>query len=236
MSLEAYNIVSGYGKMEILHGVSLKAEKSKITAFIGPNGAGKSTLLKTIYGFIKPWKGKVIFDGEDITNLEPDLKLKKGIAYVLQGRNIFPYMTVLENLQIAAYTWKDRSKLKEKIKNVFEKFPILKGRENQLAGNLSGGEQRILELGRVLMLSPKVILFDEPTLGLAPKVIDELYEKITELNKEDEITFLIVEQNVRKVLSIADYVYVLELGKNKLEGRANELLENEDLRKTYLGY
>jgi branched-chain amino acid transport system ATP-binding protein len=236
MSLEAYNIVSGYGKMEILHGVSLKAEKSKITAFIGPNGAGKSTLLKTIYGFIKPWKGKVIFDGEDITNLEPDLKLKKGIAYVLQGRNIFPYMTVLENLQIAAYTWKDRSKLKEKIKNVFEKFPILKGRENQLAGNLSGGEQRILELGRVLMLSPKVILFDEPTLGLAPKVIDELYEKITELNKEDGITFLIVEQNVRKVLSIADYVYVLELGKNKLEGRANELLENEDLRKTYLGY
>lgn len=236
MSLEAYDIVSGYGKMEILHGVSLKAEKSKITAFIGPNGAGKSTLLKTIYGFIKPWKGQVIFDNEDVTNLDPDLKLKKGIAYVLQGRNIFPYMTVLENLQIAAYTWKDRSKLKEKIKSILERFPILKGRENQLAGNLSGGEQRILELGRVLMLSPKAILFDEPTLGLAPKVIDELYEKILELNKEDKITFLIVEQNVRKVLSIADYVYVLELGKNKLEGKANELLENEGLRKTYLGY
>lgn len=236
MSLEAHDIVSGYGKMEILHGVSLKAEKSKITAFIGPNGAGKSTLLKTIYGFIKPWRGQVIFNGEDITNLDPDLKLKKGIAYVLQGRNIFPYMTVLENLQIAAYTWKDRSKLKEKIKNILERFPTLKGRENQLAGNLSGGEQRILELGRVLMLSPKAILFDEPTLGLAPKIIDELYEKIIELNKEDKITFLIVEQNVRKVLSIADYVYVLELGKNKLEGKANELLENEDLRKTYLGY
>ncbi|MEM3062169.1 MAG: ABC transporter ATP-binding protein [Nitrososphaerota archaeon] len=236
MSLEAYDIVSGYGKMEILHGVSLKAEKSKITAFIGPNGAGKSTLLKTIYGFIKPWKGQVIFDNEDVTNLDPDLKLKKGIAYVLQGRNIFPYMTVLENLQIAAYTWKDRSKLKEKIKSILERFPILKGRENQLAGNLSGGEQRILELGRVLMLSPKAILFDEPTLGLAPKVIDELYEKILELNKEDKITFLIVEQNVRKVLSVADYVYVLELGKNKLEGKANELLENEGLRKTYLGY
>ncbi|MEM3407694.1 MAG: ABC transporter ATP-binding protein [Nitrososphaerota archaeon] len=236
MSLEAYDIVSGYGKMEILHGVSLKAEKSKITAFIGPNGAGKSTLLKTIYGFIKPWKGQVIFDNEDVTNLDPDLKLKKGIAYVLQGRNIFPYMTVLENLQIAAYTWKDRSKLKEKIKSILERFPILKGRENQLAGNLSGGEQRILELGRVLMLSPKAILFDEPTLGLAPKVIDELYEKIIELNKEDKITFLIVEQNVRKVLSVADYVYVLELGKNKLEGKANELLENEGLRKTYLGY
>jgi branched-chain amino acid transport system ATP-binding protein len=236
MSLEAYNIVSGYGKMEILHGVSLKAEKSKITAFIGPNGAGKSTLLKTIYGFIKPWRGQVIFDGENITNLEPDLKLKKGIVYVLQGRNIFPYMTVLENLHIAAYTWKDRSKLKKKIKSVFERFPILKGKENRLAGNLSGGEQRILELGRVLILSPKAILFDEPTLGLAPKVIDELYEKIIELNKEDGITFLIVEQNVRKVLSIADYVYVLELGKNKLEGKANELLEDEGLKKTYLGY
>lgn len=235
MSLEVKDICSGYGPIEILHGVSVRAEKSKITCIIGPNGAGKSTLLKTIFGILSPKAGSVIFDGEDITRQRPDKILRRGISYIPQGRSTFPYLTVLENLEMGAYTEKDRELVKRNIEEVFDKFPILRERKNKMAGTLSGGEQRMLELGRALMLRPKAILLDEPSMGLAPKVVSESFERIFELNKAG-MTILMVEQNVRKGLSISDYGYIVVLGKKVYEGPCKEMLNAySELLKTYLG-
>jgi len=234
MSLEVDNVTAGYGSIEVLHGVSIRAEKSKITCIIGPNGAGKSTLLKTIFGFIRPRKGKVFLDGEDITGLKPDAILKRGISYVLQGRSVFPYMTVLENLEVGAYTRNDRKQIKKDIEAIFNLFPILDKKKSNPAGTLSGGEQRMLELGRALLLNPTVVLLDEPSIGLAPKFCQIVYEKIKEMNGMG-ITVVIVEQNVRKVLSMSDYGYLLELGQKRYEGPTKDFIKSHEIMKLYLG-
>ena len=234
MSLEVHDLHSGYGPMKILHGVSMRAEKSKITCLIGHNGAGKSTLLKTIFGILRVEKGSVIFDGEDLTGLKPHEVLRKGISYIPQGTTTFPYLTVLENLEMGAYIEKDRLTIKKSIEEVFERFPVLKERKSKMAGTLSGGEQRMLEIGRALMLRPRAILLDEPSMGLSPKLVTETFEKIKEMKKAG-MTILMVEQNVRTGLKMSDYGYILVLGRKVHEGPAKDMLEAYgELLKTYL--
>jgi branched-chain amino acid transport system ATP-binding protein len=234
MSLEVDDVTGGYGNIEVLHGISIRAEKSKITCIIGPNGAGKSTLLKTIFGFIRPRKGKVVLDGEEITGLKPHAILKRGISYVLQGRSVFPYLTVLENLEMGAYVRNDKKQVKTDIEAICNLFPVLNKKKSNPAGTLSGGEQRMLELGRSLLLNPKVVLLDEPSIGLAPKFSQIIYEEIKKMN-ETGISVVMVEQNVRKALSISDYGYLLELGKNSYEGPASDFLSGHEIMKLYLG-
>ncbi|MFQ5711928.1 MAG: ABC transporter ATP-binding protein [Candidatus Geothermarchaeales archaeon] len=218
MSLEVKNVTSGYLKwIDVLHDVSVYSERAKISAIIGPNGAGKSTLLKTVYGFLKPKSGKIIFDGEDITGVDPYTMVKKGIAYIPQRRTVFPFLTVHENLEMGAWTLHKKEETLEKIREVYDRFPRLEERRSVLAGSLSGGEQRMLEIGRTLIISPKLILIDEPTGGLAPKVAEMIYKKLTELSGEG-ITILLVDQNVREAIELAHHIYVLELGRNTVDG------------------
>lgn len=230
------NIVSGYGKLEVLHGVSVHVKQKEIRCIIGPNGSGKSTLFKTIMGLVKAKKGKVILEGEDITNLRPDIILSKGVSMIPQGRIIFPRMSVLENLKMGAYSIRqNRDLVEDRLEEVFEIFPRLKEKRKQLASTLSGGEQMMLCIGRSLMLRPKVLLIDEPSLGLEPKIVEQVYQLIKDINRSQGIPIMIVEQNVRKALSVADYVYVLDLGKNKFEGPPDVFLKSDKLVKLYLG-
>jgi len=223
MSIEVNNVHAAYyGDVDILHGVTMCAQKSKVTAIIGPNGAGKSTLLKTIFGFLKPRKGTITFDGEDITGAASFSLTLKGLRYIPQRRCIFPYLTVYENLRLGAWAAKiDKKEIKESINRIYEKFPSLKAREKVAAGRLSGGEQRMLEFGRALITSPKAILVDEPTAGLAPKVAKEIYQKLEGL-KEEGIGIVLVDQNVRSALLLSDYVCVLKMGRIELEGPKGE--------------
>lgn len=232
--LQATDIYSGYGKMEILHGVSLSLWASEVVSVIGPNGAGKSTAFKTIMGYLHPTQGKVDFNGEEITGLRPDQILRKGLAYVPQGRIVFPQMTVLENLQMGAFILKDKRKEQDALERVYRLFPILKERRSQRAGSLSGGEQQMLAMGRGLMTGPKVLLLDEPSLGLAPKFVSMVFEKVLEM-KSQGITLMIVEQNAARALEVADRGYVLELGCNRFEGTGENLLNNPEVRRLYLG-
>jgi len=234
MSLETKDIVSGYGRARILHGVSITARRSRITCLLGANGAGKTTLLKTIYGLLKPKIGKITLDGEDVTGLKPYKLLKKGIAYVLQHKSVFPYMKVTENLDLGGYTLKKKV-MKRRMKEVYDLFPRLKERKDIKAGNLSAGEQRMLEIARAMMVKPKVLILDEPTLGLAPKIVELLFKKIEEANKIEQTTILLAEQNVRKALTVSHYAYVLDLGRIKVEGRSHSLLKDKDLAKYILG-
>ena len=222
--LELKDIHSGYEGVEILHGVSLTVEKEKIYCIIGPNGSGKSTLLKTIFGFVKPKKGKIFFDGNDITGHEPQQILRKGMCYVLQRRSIFPYLSVEKNLKMGAYIREDKENIAKDMEGVFELFPVLKEKRDHIAGNLSGGEQRMLEFARALMVHPKLILLDEPSAGLAPKVVKNTLGLISEMSEKEGITFLIVEQKVRTVLEISDYGYVVELGRIRSKGNSEDLL------------
>lgn len=222
--LELKDIHSGYEGLEILHGVSLTVEKGEINCIIGPNGSGKSTLLKTIFGFVKPKKGKIFFDGEDITVYEPQKILRRGMCYVLQRRSIFPYLSVEKNLKMGAYIREDKENVEKDMKSVFQLFPVLMEKRDRMAGNLSGGEQRMLEFARALMVHPKLILLDEPSAGLAPKVVKNTLGLITEMREKEGITFLIVEQKVRTVLEISDYGYVVELGKIRSKGNSEDLL------------
>jgi branched-chain amino acid transport system ATP-binding protein len=233
--LEVKDIVSGYGDIEVLRGVSLKVEKGELICVIGPNGSGKSTLLKTIVGAVKPRRGKIILEQTNITGLRPDIVLKKGIAMVPQGRVVFPYMTVLENLEMGAYTIrKDANLLRERLEYVYSLFPRLKEKQKQLAYTLSGGEQMMLCLGRSLMVRPKILMLDEPSLGLAPKYVESVFNMIKEINEEG-MTMIVVEQNVRKAMSVANYVYVLDLGKNKFQGTVEDFLSDDRLVKLYMG-
>ena len=222
--LELKDIHSGYEGVEILHGVSLTVEKEKIYCIIGPNGSGKSTLLKTIFGFVKPKKGKIFFDGNDITGHEPQQILRKGMCYVLQRRSIFPYLSVEKNLKMGAYIREDKENIAKDMEGVFELFPVLKEKRDHIAGNLSGGEQRMVEFARALMVHPKLILLDEPSAGLAPKVVKNTLGLISEMSEKEGITFLIVEQKVRTVLEISDYGYVVELGRIRSKGNSEDLL------------
>jgi ABC-type branched-subunit amino acid transport system ATPase component len=232
--LEIQNIFSGYGKIEVLHGVSIHVEPEEIVCIIGPNGSGKSTLLKTIFGLIKPRKGIVLFSGKDITQAESEDKVGMGIAYIPQGKNIFPSLTVRENLEMGGTPLDDSKKIEQAIQDIFQRYPILKKRMKMKAGSLSGGEKQVLALARASMIQPQLMLLDEPSLGLAPKVIEGIYERINEINRNG-VTFVIVEQNARKALKLAHRAYVLDLGVNRLEDTGEGLLNNEEVKRLYLG-
>lgn len=233
--LQIENVFASYiPGVEILRGVNLYVDEGEIVCLVGPNGAGKSTVLKTVSGFLKPTKGKIIFNGKSIDGMAPDLILKGGISHVPQGHSVFPKMTVHENLLMGAFTIKEKDLVVERLDHVYGHFPWLKERSHEKAGNLSGGQQKILEIGRALMLEPPLMILDEPSLGLAPKTMAELFETIRELNRGG-LTILMVEQNAREGLASAYRGYVLELGKEKFEGPANELLDNPEMAKLYLG-
>ncbi|MEM1994600.1 MAG: ABC transporter ATP-binding protein [Nitrososphaerales archaeon] len=231
--LKIEGLSSGYGGIDILKDVSFEVKEFEVACIIGPNGAGKSTLIKTVYGLLKPSSGKITFKDEDITGLSPLNILKKGISYLPQGRAIFPLMTVQENLEMGVFSRRD-TKIKEDIAKIYDKFPILKERRNQLAGNLSGGEQQILAIAMALLLSPTLMMLDEPSLGLSPQSMSIIFETIKALNKSG-ITLLMVEQNAKKALQLADHAIVLELGRKRFEGSGQEVLSNPELKKLYLG-
>jgi branched-chain amino acid transport system ATP-binding protein len=234
MSLVVKDMVSGYGKLEILHGVSITAPSAKITCIIGPNGSGKSTLLKTIIGLVKVWGGAVEFDSTDITASSPNQILKTGLTLIAQSRSVFPQLSVLENLQMGAYVLKDRALVRERVEDVCRYFPILAERKKQKANTLSGGEQRMLELGRAMMLRPKMMMLDEPSAMLSPKMVATTLNHVKKIC-ETGVGILMVEQNVRAALEIADSVYVLDRGQNKFEGSSEEFLSTDKLVNLYLG-
>ncbi|MGB9667418.1 MAG: ABC transporter ATP-binding protein [Thermosulfidibacteraceae bacterium] len=228
------NIDSGYKDVQILWDVSLKAEEGKVTVIVGSNGSGKTTLLRTIMGSVRAKSGRIMFDGNDITKWPTYKRAEAGLIYIPEGRQLFPDMTVLENLEMGAYTKRARVKMKENLEYVFTLFPRLKERINQKAGTLSGGEQQMLAVGRGIMGCPRLMLFDEPTLGLSPKLSIEIFGIIDKLKKE-KISMILVEQNVYFSLQIADYGYVLSEGRIVKEGKGEELLASEDVKKAYLG-
>jgi len=227
------NINVFYDEIQVLWSLSLKVSKRELVTVIGPNGAGKTTLLKTISGLLIPKNGEILFLNEKINGLSPYKIVRKGIIQVPEGRRLFPYMSVIENLEMGAYTISE-SKKKENLEFVFNLFPILKERKNQLAVTLSGGEQQMLAIARALMSSPKLLMLDEPSLGLAPKLVIKIFETINFL-KENGITILLIEQNIRNALSLADKAYVLENGKIVLQGTGKEILENNYVKTAYLG-
>ena len=232
--LRAEAMTAGYGKMPILHEVSLIIAPGELVAVIGPNGAGKSTTFKVIVGFLKPTQGRVLFDGDDITGLRPDQVLRRGLAYVPQGRIVFPQMTVLENLEMGGYTERNPVRIREALERVYALFPILAERRYQKAGTMSGGEQQMVAIGRALMTTPKLVLLDEPSLGLSPKYVSLIFEKLVEM-KRAGYTLMLVEQNAAKALSVADRGYVLELGRNRFEGSGRTLLDDPEVKRLYLG-
>ena len=232
--LRAEAVVAGYGKLQILHGITLEVRPGEIVSVIGPNGAGKSTAFKTIVGFLRPSSGRIIFDGREIIGRRPDQILRQGLAYVPQGRIVFPQMTVLENLEMGGYIESDRIRLRESMERVFALFPILGDRRKQKAGTMSGGEQQMVAVGRALMTAPKLILLDEPSLGLSPRLVALIYDKLLEM-KQAGYTLAVVEQNAVKALSVADRGYVLELGANRFEGTGQALLNDPEVKRLYLG-
>lgn len=232
--LEANNLTAGYSGWPVLHEVSLRAREGYITGIIGPNGSGKSTLLKAIVGMTPPSEGQVVFQGEDITRKSPFEVLTKGLAYIPQGKQVFPEMSVTENLQMAAYTFQDEGVISDRLREVFDHFPILEERKRQLAGTLSGGEQSMLSFGMAMFLDPNCMLLDEPTLGLAPKMIEEVFNTVVELN-ENGTTMIIIEQNVNVLLEVADYVFILDNGRNRYEGTRDQVVGEEELMKMYMG-
>jgi ABC-type branched-subunit amino acid transport system ATPase component len=232
--LQAQGLTAGYGKMPILHDVSLEVRVGEMVSIIGPNGAGKSTALKSMVGFVKVSTGRVLFDGQEITGLRPDQVLPRGLAYVPQGRIVFPQMTVLENLEMGGYIERDARRFREAQEQVFGLFPILGERQRQKAGTMSGGEQQMVAIARALMTRPKLILLDEPSLGLSPKFVSLIFERLMAM-KQSGYTLVVVEQNAAKALAVADRGYVLELGRNRFEGTGAALLADPDVKRLYLG-
>ncbi len=222
-----------YGGIHALKGISLKVEKGKIVTLIGANGAGKSTTLRTIVGLVSPRSGRVVFNGEEIHKLKTHEIIRRGIGISPEGRRVFPNLTVMENLELGAYN-RPPAEFQKDLEWVFSLFPRLAERKSQLAGTLSGGEQQMLALGRALMSRPSLVLLDEPSLGLAPLVVEEVFKTIQTINEQGS-TILLVEQNAMAALTIADYGYVLETGRVVLEGTGKELLQDERVRKAYLG-
>jgi ABC-type branched-subunit amino acid transport system ATPase component len=232
--LEVRDIHAGYGKLDILHGISLDVSRGELVCIIGPNGSGKSTTLKTITGFLHPTSGHILLDGKEILGLTCDQILKLGLAYVPQGRIVFPQMTVRENLELGAYIEPSSTKVREALDRVWALLPILAERRDQKAGTMSGGEQQMLAIGRTLMTRPRMILLDEPSLGLSPKFVTLIYAKLHEM-KQQGYTMLVVEQSAVKALSMADRGYVLELGRNRFTGAGQELLNDPEVKRLYLG-
>lgn len=232
--LKVEDLVVAYGGIEALKGVSLEVPEGKIVTLIGANGAGKSTLLRSIMGLVKPKSGKIEYDGKELIGLNSQKIVQTGITLVPEGRRVFVNLTVLENLKIGAYLRQDTEGIERDIKRIYEMFPRLEERSWQMAGTLSGGEQQMLAVGRALMCRPKVLLMDEPSLGLAPLVIKDIFNIIQEINRQG-MTVLLIEQNANMALKIADKAYVLETGKLTMEGTGRELLENPDIKAAYLG-
>ena len=227
------DVFSGYGKSQVLHGVSLSVNEGEIVALIGANGAGKTTLLKTISGLVQARSGTIRFQDTEIQNLSAHRIVKSGVSQVAEGRAMLKRMTVLENLRIGAHVRKDKE-VGQDIDQIFSKFPVLGERHDQLAGLLSGGEQQMLAIGRALMARPRILLLDEPSLGLAPMVVTEIFRTLRAL-RDDETTIFLVEQNARRALQVADRGYVLERGQITLEGTGQHLLDDEKIQQTYLG-
>ena len=232
--LEVKDLKVNYGMIQAIKGVSFHVEQGEVIALIGANGAGKTTILHTITGLLPPKEGSVMFEGTDITKIPAHKIVPMGMAHVPEGRRVFANLTVLQNLKMGAYTRKDKAEIQETLQMIYERFPRLEERQNQLAGTLSGGEQQMLAMGRALMSHPKIILMDEPSMGLSPIYVNEIFRIIQDVSKSGT-TVLLVEQNAKKALSIADRAYVLETGKIVLEGRASTLLDNDENKKAYLG-
>ena len=232
--LEIKDLEVNYGVIKAIKGVSFDVNEGEIIALIGANGAGKTTILHTITGLIQAKKGSIVFDGKELTKTPPHKIVSMGMAHVPEGRRIFQQLSVLENLKLGAYTRKDKSEIASTLKMVYERFPRLEERKNQVAGTLSGGEQQMLAIGRALMSKPRIILMDEPSMGLSPLLVSEIFDIIKVIN-ESGTTVLLVEQNAKKALSIADRAYVLETGKITLSGDAKDLINDESVKKAYLG-
>lgn len=232
--LELQDVNVSYGAIHAIHDVSLTVNDGEIVSLIGANGAGKTTILHTITGLKKASSGSIQYDGHDLMKTEASKIITLGMAHVPEGRHIFPAMTVFENLEMGAFIRSNKDEIAESIKEVFERFPRLEERRKQLAGTLSGGEQQMLAVGRALMSKPKIILMDEPSMGLSPLLVKEIFNIIKEVHKQG-ITVLLVEQNAKMALSIADRAYVLETGRISMSGDAKELLSDEKVKKAYLG-
>ena len=232
--LEVKDLEVYYGMIQAIKGISFHVDKGEVIALIGANGAGKTTTLHTVTGLLSPKSGHVIFEGKDITKVPAHKIVSMGMAHVPEGRRVFAELSVYENLKMGAYTRKDKNEIEESLKNVYKRFPRLEERKNQMAGTLSGGEQQMLAMGRALMSKPKIILMDEPSMGLSPIKVNEIFDIIRSVS-ESGTTVLLVEQNAKKALSIADRAYVLETGKIALEGKAKDLLEDDSIKKAYLG-
>jgi len=228
------DLVVAYGGIEALKGISLDVPSGKIVTLVGANGAGKSTTLKSIVGLVKPKSGTIEYEGKDLTKINTEHMVRNGIALVPEGRRVFSDLTVLENLKIGAYSRKDRKNIEGDLEKVYSLFPRLKERTWQLSGTLSGGEQQMLAIGRALMSKPKLIMMDEPSLGLAPIIVKELFQIIKRINK-DGMTVLLIEQNANAALKIADVGYIMETGRITLSGTGEELLRNDEIKKAYLG-
>ena len=232
--LEIKDLEVNYGVIKAIKGVSFDVNEGEIIALIGANGAGKTTILHTITGLIQAKKGSIVFDGKELTKTPPHKIVSMGMAHVPEGRRIFQQLSVLENLKLGAYTRKDKSEIASTLKMVYERFPRLEERKNQVAGTLSGGEQQMLAMGRALMSKPRIILMDEPSMGLSPLLVSEIFDIIKVIN-ESGTTVLLVEQNAKKALSIADRAYVLETGKITLSADAKDLINHESVKKDYIG-
>ncbi len=230
--LRVQDVVAGYGEVEILHGVAITVSEAEIVAVIGPNGAGKSTLLKAIFGLVPVRGGRVELAGHDVTNIAPDRIVQSGMSYVPQTENVFPSLTINENLEMGAYVRRDG--LRDRLERVYDLFPDIAPRRGERAGRLSGGQRQMLALARALMLDPMILLLDEPSASLSPKMVDSIFEKIGEINQVGT-AILLVEQNAKEALSFASRAYVLAMGQNRFEGEANEMLDSEEVGKLYLG-
>ena len=231
-ALDISNLHAGYGETEILKGINLSVKPSEIVAIIGPNGAGKSTVVKSVLGLLNVISGDILLSGNNIVGIAPDKAIKKGISYVPQTHNIFPNLTITENLEMGA--WTRTTGISERMDEMFELFPDLKIKRNKVAGSLSGGQRQMVAMAKALMVDSKIMLLDEPTAGVSPVVMDELFDKIIEIKKTG-VAIIIVEQNAKQALNIADYGYVLVSGKNKFTGKGSDLLSNSEVRKAFLG-
>lgn len=232
--LRAEGIDTYYGRVQILHGLDLEIKKGEIVAIIGPNGAGKTTALKALFGLVPVKGGRVLFKGEDVSGAAPEDMVRRGVSFVPQGRSVFPSLTTHENLHMGGFILRDRNLVRQRAEQVYERFPRLGRRKHQTAGSLSGGEQQMLAMGRALMLEPDVLLLDEPSVGLAPRVVDEILEAIVDINEEG-VAIALVEQNALLALETADTAYLLVMGKNRMQGPGQDLLRDPKVREIYLG-